>query len=206
MSGEYFASTIERLRQSVINESLSPSGDTKSQYWTFGERTKALQRDCASSPAATILQHYIGRRRVYSIDDLLELCYACQSQCEDVRDRIYGVLSLSKHIGNHVAPDYSASPSEVCLDVFAASLDPSSTVERKSFVTFVRKLQLLLEDPFWDKDLQAFHPLHRMLRSWHLETMSLRTWPIEIQCSSRIVQIGPIIMENSILDAVTYLE
>jgi hypothetical protein len=111
---------------------------------------------------------------------------------------------LARYLGGKVEPDYSASLSEVCLDVFAASLDPLSTVERESLVGFIQNLQSLLEDPFWNKDLGAFHPLHRIVRTSHLE-MCTKTWELEVECSSEIVQISPMVRPGSSSHAVQYL-
>lgn len=204
MPGKHFAETMRRLRQRSPSRVLNVPDAGEKTLWILRNRREALRHNCGSSPAAIILEHYVGPHGVYSIDHLLELCHTCQSQCRDIRDRIYGVLSLARYLGGQVEPDYSASLSEVCLDVFAASLDPLSAVERKSLVGFVQNLQSLLEDPFWDKDLGAFHPLHRVVRTFHLKIYT-KTWKLEVKCSSKIVQISPMIRPDNFSHTVQYL-
>lgn len=51
---------------------------------------------CSSKPAYLVLRQRFKRPHgdKYSLHRLIQLCSECDSQCVDIRDRIYGLLSL----------------------------------------------------------------------------------------------------------------
>lgn len=103
----------------------------------------------------------------YEFKKLIDLCLSCGSQCEDVRDRIYGILSISEDVndgcGPELIPDYSISPLGLYINVCPVYCWVDSR-GRYTFskLPYTERLEFfdtapqLLGDPLWDDSLQEF--------------------------------------------------
>ena len=85
------------------------------------------------------------REKGWTVRELIELCCSCNSQCQDSRDRIYGVLSLANNDFG-ITPDYRKSVLELYME---ASLVCAEGSDR---IFFRETLQKLLQ-PFCDLGL-----------------------------------------------------
>jgi hypothetical protein len=68
-----------------------------------------------------------------------------KSQCEDMRDKVFGVLSLSKHCCREaVPPDYTKTLTEICEDILAHQLaeHPNAKLPSNPTHTLLQALQL----------------------------------------------------------------
>lgn len=152
---------------------------------------------CAKSPAAEIIRVRRDGGGTYSFKELLDLCSICGSECKDLRDRIYGLISLSRDVKNKLVPDYTKSIPQQYLDVFVtwlSSFSHYSLDERRDWLGFMKNLQRVLQDPLWH--LQAYTPLHRIARPIQLSKMQNTLRFIWLKGLSRVDQIGPAIMTN----------
>ena len=168
-----------------------------------------VRRACASSPASAIVHLYHSTGGTYSLRELLDLCSTCGSECKDVRDRIYGLLSLCRDVGDQLVPDYTKSSSQLYLDVLVTWLGHSfiSTLdERPDWLRFMENLQVLLRDPLWNNHLEAFEPAHRLGRTVQLSKMQTTLRDVWIQRLSNIVCTGPIVRPSEKEFAIDYAE
>ncbi|PMD43782.1 HET-domain-containing protein [Hyaloscypha variabilis F] len=99
------------------------------------------------------------RRGVSDLARLLSLCSLCGSECSDVRDHIYGLISVSEDIRpDDITIDYSKHPSRLYFDVMQACVFPIVTGSpylqlKKPGVdinNFNNQVQSLLGNPLWD--------------------------------------------------------
>jgi hypothetical protein len=88
-----------------------------------------LVRDFYQSPAPQIMESYqeypLHSEPPYDIGTLLNLCFKCQSQCQDLRDKVYGLKSIVR--GEHwrtLTPDYSLTIPQVYVSVFDRKGNP----------------------------------------------------------------------------------
>ena len=97
------------------------------------------------SLAKQYAQHlHTGETQGASLWDLLTLCQSCNSQCEDPRDKIYGLLSLANDNTNLV-PDYSKSTLHLYIELINSGQIPITRSE-------IDRLQTLLH-PYDDASL-----------------------------------------------------
>lgn len=194
MEWPYFRDALKEITTDIPSSIQTIDGGLESAVLA-STYLEELGRACSSSPAAAIVRLHHGNGGIYSLKELLDLCSTCGSSCKDVRDRIYGLISLSRDVGNQLVPDYSKSLSQLFLDVLVAYLRHSfiSTLdERSDWLGFMINLQRLLEDPLWNQDLEAFEPLHRLGRTVQLSTMQTTMKSLWLEkWSSRVAYIGP---------------
>jgi hypothetical protein len=202
MEWETFRKELERIT-STTNISSSPptsaGGISNEILSSSSGYLEGLRRACTSSPAAAIARLYHGSGGTYSIRELLELCLVCGSECRDVRDKIYGLMSLCRDVGEHLIPDYTKTPSQLYIDVLGTWLGHSVVAtldERPDLLNFLENLQRILYDPLWNKELGAFDPMHRLGRTVQLERLQSTLKHIWMQQLDRIVRHGPMITLN----------
>lgn len=135
---------------------------------------------CVGTPGMTLLRLQNGQApRQHKMADLLDVCLKCDSGCYDVRDKLYGLLSITTEDrkGLKLEPDYSKSQAQLCIDVFLVEFSkdnahfrvsslPGMTPQRPLNIALVpsqRSMQTLLEEPLWNRDLRQFFPLASIL-------------------------------------------
>ncbi|KAK0102743.1 hypothetical protein ONS95_006341 [Cadophora gregata] len=152
---------------------------------------------CALTPAYAIAAKQSYHNHVYPIRDLVQLCDICNSQCEDVRDKIYGLISIAKDFD--IAPDYTKSTTELCLDIFKyLNQDHLAESTRSRYPsnkyldeTLFRTLQRLLMNPFWDP-VESCYPAvdEGVMSTW---ARSSRSYTVVIHQYSEILKVGSVI-------------
>ena len=147
--------------------------------------------------------------------DLCKLCVACKSQCQDIKDRIYGVLGLVSRFGAEtgltdgqpqafpsLAPDYSKSPAELYVDVFwffcqvlESGIYKGSQGDLAEFTGEVyrclRTIQRLLEFPVWNKEGRFFEPLHNICGAKRQSVLGTVVSAATLRGIGLISRIGP---------------
>ena len=98
------------------------------------------------------LKKYIGgSSRRLDLVRLLKLCSACNSQCSDIRDRIYGLISISNVRPGHIMVDYAKHPAILYFDVMQAYMKGAVYGQPKRLAPGTRDLsyqvQKLLGEP-----------------------------------------------------------
>jgi hypothetical protein len=117
---------------------------------------------------------------------LFQFCVACESQCEDIRDKIFGFIGLVNRLSREadpthdrtqalgsLAPDYSKKPTELYVDGFficCRVVEPGKyDAHDERLVRFTEKvlnniqtIQRLLENPVWSQDRQFLEPLNKI--------------------------------------------
>ncbi len=155
-------------------------------WWAFQQLVGSS--DLRQSPgAAIILQRQLLSRdhlnnphsyQKVALSELLQLCLGCESESLDIRDRIYGLVSLIEGVtkywsGGHypyLRPDYNKTTASLYVDAFlyyVATGDgdtdikmsqTSSPFDDKTWNS-IRALDKLLDRPIWSKDDLHFHSL-----------------------------------------------
>ncbi|TVY76066.1 Heterokaryon incompatibility protein 6 OR allele, partial [Lachnellula suecica] len=142
---------------------------------------------CIETPGMAILRLQNGQTpRQHKMADLIEVCRKCESECYDVRDRIYGLVSITMQEakGLKIEPDYAKIPAQLCVDTFLADFSKDNAQFRISaqgltpqpehgnnLLASQRSNQQLLEEPLWNKDKKAFDALVSVVdkpESYHL--------------------------------------
>ncbi|PMD43516.1 HET-domain-containing protein [Hyaloscypha variabilis F] len=170
----------------IIQEILSASSlelhcGSKSFAWTyFGVAFASIEISLVPSvestaPAALIQRewaHYRIPGETISLQRLLELCSRCESECQDVRDRIYGVLSITND-KKGLTPEYTktslelyhellllffpvydgkpASSRQFPLNVYDRASGSDAWPFTKDFVALAKQLNQLLAYPTWNQ-------------------------------------------------------
>jgi hypothetical protein len=100
-----------------------------------------------SSPAGVLV-----RRKRSTTSTLKKLLYLhANSQCEDPRDKIYGLLSLASDCQNGgLRPDYSISTCQLYHNTMLWCCDTSPSAKIEQVLNFSTLLLRILGDPFWD--------------------------------------------------------
>jgi hypothetical protein len=100
-----------------------------------------------SSPAGVLV-----RRKRSTTSTLKRLLYLhANSQCEDPRDKIYGLLSLASDCQNGgLRPDYSISTCQLYHNTMLWCCDTSPSARIEQVLNFSTLLLRTLGDPFWD--------------------------------------------------------
>ena len=202
----------------IIQEVLCASNlelvcGTKKMSWsrfscTFGSviDTYLFSGTEPSTPAWSILRvrKLYSFRKDYPLVELLELCSDCESICEDIRDRIYGLLGIVDKL-LEITPDYLKTPLEVYLDVVQAFLSTYSLECQRRFddyfppprctelVGLIRHLHRLLGDPLWSNDLKCFLPVPEVdLLERAREIMSI---PVKqgFDTQSHVIYVGRVV-------------
>lgn len=127
--------------------------------------TEGLEGTCTSTPAYAIARKASSRHQNYDIEELVRLCLIC----EDIRDKIYGLLNLSKNV--KIAPDYSKSSLEVHIDAFQAylSINQSTSHGYQTLLEthqyyllddgdFLHAVRKILDDPLRDPNKRKIFP------------------------------------------------
>ncbi|KAH7400298.1 heterokaryon incompatibility protein-domain-containing protein [Cadophora sp. MPI-SDFR-AT-0126] len=199
----------------IIQEVLSASSidvlcGSKTLSWAFfscgleaiGNLKTSSDLDCcAFTPAYAIAAKQSYHNEAYSIEDLIQLCDRCDSQCEDVRDKVFGLVSITKDFG--IIPDYAKTAIELCLDIFrclakASLLDywikePSETL----FSTFQR----LLLYPFWNPVDVCYVPLDEdLIANWNRQALSTGLQNVAVRHFDSISRVGPILSTSDIMN------
>ena len=136
----------------------------------------------------------------YTMEELFDLCSTCDSQCEDIRDRIYGLLSLCKDL--QIVPDYTKSALDLYLVVIQAHYSGSHALLREQIpllfgrsrtgpCTFIETTKFLLGEPFWDQEQERY--LMATVSSLLLLSPNCKEMSIDIKMYiiNRIRQVGP---------------
>ncbi|KAL2068136.1 hypothetical protein VTL71DRAFT_16234 [Oculimacula yallundae] len=155
---------------------------------------------CASTPAYAIAAKHSYQNQSYAIQDLVDLCCRCDSQCEDVRDKIYGLVSIAKDFD--VVPDYTKTAKELCLDI-CRSLCGESRYDDPHYVhiadsglgdlRFVN-YQQLLGGPLWDHTEKCWDAMDDdLVEKLTRGESGLVTFDTTIKHLHTIVKIGPVI-------------
>jgi hypothetical protein len=92
--------------------------------------------------------------------ELLSLCLRCGSECFDVRDKIYSLISITKFDGDmtNISPDYSKTAAQFFIDVFLAHyfkaeltrghfFEPEARNRESRINLSIRQIQFLLGNP-----------------------------------------------------------
>lgn len=158
---------------------------------------------CHLSPAAQIVRLRYSFRGIYTLKELLDLCADCRSECKDIRDRIYGLVGLSRDVG--IAPDYTKTPSQLYIDVMLAWLSNSTKNEELHLLSFLGTLQGLLQDPLWNRDRETFYSVHRIGRSDQLLNWQNLSLSCSLRKLERIAHIGFIITPKERKHAMDYI-
>lgn len=127
---------------------------------------------CVGTPGMAILRLQNGETpRQHSLSDLIQMTERCESQCYDIRDRIYGLVSLAmqNEKGLKIEPDYSKTQAQLCIDAFLAEFSKDNAHFRVSsqgttpkkwldndLLASQRSTQHLLEEPLWNSDTRSF--------------------------------------------------
>jgi Heterokaryon incompatibility protein (HET) len=135
----------------------------------------AFAKWCVGTPGMAVLRLQNGQTpQQHIMADLLEMCRKCESGCYDIRDRIYGLVSISTRDekGLKIEPDYSKSQAQLCIDTFLAEFSNGNAQFRVStqaltpqnplnneLVASQRAMQILLEEPLWNKEKKSFDAL-----------------------------------------------
>lgn len=137
----------------------------------------AFAKWCVATPGMTILRTQNGQTpevRQHKLTQLIELCKKCESECYDIRDRIYGLVSLAMQDerGLKIEPDYSKTQAQLIIDTFLADFSKDNAHFRVSsqgsppesslsngLLASQRSMQALLDEPLWENEKRAFHPL-----------------------------------------------
>lgn len=150
---------------------------------------------CALTPACAIAAKQSYHYQAYSIEDLIQLCDRCNSQYEDVRDKIYGLVSIVKDF--ELTVDYTKGAAELCLEIFKC-LNRGSIVDNTLYLgdhkleSFFRTFQRLLGYPFWDPGAVCFPALDTgLLNSWESKETSPMSYDVTGFQYSTIWSVGP---------------
>lgn len=163
--------------------------------------TSGPKRACVSTAAYAIAKKASAHSQSYSMEELIRLCSTCQSECEDIRDRIFGLLSLAKDF--NILPDYSKSEMEIYIDVARAHHAAHNTlgfgkddfldIDDALYCTFIPIAGYLLGNPLWDLEggktsttyaLQQIPVPHQIISEHIEERVYALNW---------VVQVGPVI-------------
>jgi len=125
---------------------------------TWGVYTRTNDEIMGTS-AYYIAKQYQVRGRRWSLQELIQLCSDCKSECQEPKDRIYGILSLARD-KHGIVPDYGKSS----LDLYTATI-ASHHFENLSWahkLSMHRTISQLLQ-PFLDHNLEPFY----VLQNWN---------------------------------------
>lgn len=116
---------------------------------------------CASTPAYAIAAKRSLEIQNYSLEELVAPCSACDSQCKDIRDKIFGLVSLANIYT--ITPDYSMSGLDLYVSIFSiccfgfakkgtTTHQSKTRMIRGSFVTetFIDQVYKELGYPLWN--------------------------------------------------------
>jgi hypothetical protein len=128
---------------------------------------QSLIREISGSPGAIIL-----RERSYFKSQswlmILSLCSRLNSQCWDIRDRVYGLIGLvGEYHSFKITPDYSKTVFQLYVDLLfglLGSLDFRNGRNIDHVLSFTETMQKLLEDPFFNKSTGTFRQLGEIRR------------------------------------------
>ncbi|KAH7321819.1 heterokaryon incompatibility protein-domain-containing protein [Rhexocercosporidium sp. MPI-PUGE-AT-0058] len=130
---------------------------------------------------------------VHPLTRLFRLCLYCNSQCEDIRDRIYGLLGVTSD-GLEITPDYSKSVSQVYISVFRGCFARGQYFTRTSSLT--RDLQKLLGDPLWDQHSESFHRISIIGDEYELENPTRGLFLVRIRLVATVEFVSPVMNES----------
>ncbi|TVY39297.1 hypothetical protein LOCC1_G006270 [Lachnellula occidentalis] len=134
----------------------------------------AFAKWCVGTPGIAMLRLQNGQTPTqHKMSDLLKMCQKHEYGCYDIRDRIYGLVSISEkdEDGLKIDPDYSKSQAQLCIDTFlsefsrdnvqyrVATQNSSQNPASNELVASQRSMQALLEEPLWNKDKKTFDAL-----------------------------------------------
>lgn len=159
-----------------------------------------------STPAYQIAKKASTHRESYTIEELITLCSICNSQCEEIRDRIYVLLSLCKDL--EIVPDYSKPTLALYLDVIQAHyrshLYPKSIsygsdwwCEFNCGCSTFQTTRTLLGNPFWDPVNEHFtmnHSLHQYCLSQEFKETFIE---VRVCAIARIYEISAILLATA---------
>jgi hypothetical protein len=146
---DYFATACTRLWRMVSTVSWDVKDQSRNTLVKEIQLTAAYSISCLK--ARRVVQ--------YNLATLIYLCISCGSECQDVRDKIYGILSLASGYDG-IIPDYEKSPLEVYLEVIVGTRWMRGTVEFAS-VTYdwvLTEMKKLL-NPYADGSLESYYAL-----------------------------------------------
>lgn len=140
------------------------------------------------------------------MEELIVLCSKCESQCEDIRDRIYGLVSLSNDL--QIVPDYSKTRVEIYLDVILGHCSGSnSSLQSASDIltsagcsdescSLFATTSKLLEHPLWDHQRKQYC-LDYYLQPPLPQCYGAKSVGLVLHPCSRIKEVGPILSVES---------
>ena len=198
----------------IIQDMLSASSidllcGSKSLPWAFFSialeaigniKVSSDSDSCASTPAYAIAATQLYEYRAYPFADLLQLCDRCNSQCEDVRDNVYGLLSIAEDVS--IIPDYTKSAAELCLEIFAyfnkgPIIECPIPLGDGVFESLYRASQRRLKNPFWDPVGQFYPALDaNVISSWTRLASEKLSYNKSIRRCGRIEKVGPKIQSS----------
>jgi len=131
-----------------------------------------------TTPAALIHSEWVHYRtlgQTISLRKLIDLCARCKSKCQDVRDRIYGVISIADD-KKGLTPDYTKTELELYvefLQIFIPVYEENIRFSIKKalrhtrhIIFLVKQLNQLLCHPAWNESMNHFftYPETEMIR------------------------------------------
>jgi hypothetical protein len=158
------------------------------------------------TPASIILSQYRSDRARWhglglTLATLLRTCADCDSQCVDIRDKIYGAINVASDSEHYdLIPDYSKHPFQLYLYVWtkAISRDGVLLTPREGVLKHCEKLQQLHGDPIWNSNIPAFKiPTDQ---DNHEQVLQLRISFVQVNFIQRwtITSVGPIIRSGAL--------
>ncbi|PVH79308.1 hypothetical protein DL98DRAFT_572608 [Cadophora sp. DSE1049] len=195
----------------IIQEVLSASSidllcGSKTLPWAFfssgleaiGNLKTSSDLDCcALTPAYAIAAKQSYQYQAYPFVDLVQLCDRCNSQCEDVRDKVYGLLSITEDFS--IIPDYTKSAAELCLEIFKCFnkgpiIENSVHVGSGIYDSLYRASQRRLLNPLWDPVGECYPALEDGLISrWAGQDLYNQSYDVKIRRCGMILKVGPIV-------------
>lgn len=163
-----------------------------------------------TSPGCVILrQQYGGKTEDFSLLRLLEMCANCQSECQLVHDRIYGLIGLLELSQQRlIVPDYSKLLSQVYADILVSLLVPDSASDShwvtlwgyrgKDLIVSTRTVQNLLENPLWNKATNSFLPIRSICSTSQMERMRALRLDLWMEGVGAISEVGDALLPEEL--------
>jgi hypothetical protein len=157
---------------------------------------------CASTPAYAITQVASSHSQNYTMGELIHLCWTCESQCEDIRDRIYGLLSLAKDFDIVILPDYSKSALNLYFDVARAHLsathDPPEIFqgfwdETAVSCHVIATVRQLLGDLLWHCERKNFSASYYLSAMPLSQNFGAGLFEMRLFVGINVAKVGPVI-------------
>jgi hypothetical protein len=165
---------------------------------------------CVSKPAYLIARKAFCHSKRYTIEELFVLCLECNSQCEDIRDRVFGLLSLSWDL--KIMPDYSKSVQELYLDVIQAHCSATHSSSGRpdlpplywnhliSDCELIATTRRLLRDPLYSPEKDGLPAIRSAIQIPLSQQIKETFVEIRVYALSRIEAVGPIFCAPKLLN------